>query len=445
MKKKAEQGDKDAQCQLGTIFVAGNGVPKNTELGIQWLQKAAEQGSIEALNNLACMYYMGNGVPKNSKLAFDWFHKAAKLGHAHSQHNIAQFYALGTGVSQDATLAVEWYKKAAEQGFVLSQFHLGIMYQEGQGISQDRAMAVHWFKKAAKQGDMLAQRDLGLAYRDGLGVDKNPPQAIFWLTKAAEQGCTTAQHNLGMIYWMGSGVTRDAKLAVQWFKKAAEQGYAPAEHNMGIAYLLGQGVSQCMDTAALWFAKSNAHLDEAVANRSNLINKINREKARTLVKLGMRAADGKEGDKKNDELAFKHFLEAATLGSPVGQMNLAIMYHSGRGVEQDRAKAIDWFKRAAINGNKKAKAYLQTKADKGNQDAIKALQDINQYITIDLEEVEKAAVPTENPQNEDKKSSATDSAGVSKDDGEAGIATAEIAEVIDSEVDSKSPRTRKFV
>ncbi len=41
----AEQGNYFAEYQLGKIYCYGNGVPQNTELGIQWLQASADHGS----------------------------------------------------------------------------------------------------------------------------------------------------------------------------------------------------------------------------------------------------------------------------------------------------------------------------------------------------------------------------------------------------------------
>jgi TPR repeat protein len=41
---KAEQGDADAQRNLGIMYVEGEGIPQDITQGVYWLSKAAEQG-----------------------------------------------------------------------------------------------------------------------------------------------------------------------------------------------------------------------------------------------------------------------------------------------------------------------------------------------------------------------------------------------------------------
>jgi len=48
----------------------------------------------------------------------------------------------------------------------------------------------------------------------------------------------------------------------------------------------------------------------------------------------------------NLQEAFKVFLRASRLGNPQAQVNLANMYDSGDGVEQDREVAAHWYKLA---------------------------------------------------------------------------------------------------
>lgn len=61
----AENGDPEAQYNLGLIYLEGNGVKKNEKLGAGWIQKAANQGHIEAKKKLAWCYLYGRGVKQN--------------------------------------------------------------------------------------------------------------------------------------------------------------------------------------------------------------------------------------------------------------------------------------------------------------------------------------------------------------------------------------------
>jgi uncharacterized protein len=44
----AQQGDVDAQYNLGCLYVRGEGVPQNGAWAIDWLQRAADQGDVDA-------------------------------------------------------------------------------------------------------------------------------------------------------------------------------------------------------------------------------------------------------------------------------------------------------------------------------------------------------------------------------------------------------------
>ena len=65
-KKKAEAGDEAAQIMLGSWYLVGEGVPKDSAEAVKWYRKAADQGNAGAQNNLGLMYANGDGVPKDS-------------------------------------------------------------------------------------------------------------------------------------------------------------------------------------------------------------------------------------------------------------------------------------------------------------------------------------------------------------------------------------------
>ena len=91
------------------------------------LIKKAEQGDVEAQYNLGYYYHSGEGVEQSEKKALYWWQKAAKQGHANSQYNLGVNYGKGYGVEQSYEKAIHWYTKAAEQGFVRAQNNLGLV------------------------------------------------------------------------------------------------------------------------------------------------------------------------------------------------------------------------------------------------------------------------------------------------------------------------------
>ena len=62
----AEQGNAEAQFNLGAMYNFGYGVPQDYAEGMKWLRKAAEQGNAPAQYNLGIMYAMGTGVSANN-------------------------------------------------------------------------------------------------------------------------------------------------------------------------------------------------------------------------------------------------------------------------------------------------------------------------------------------------------------------------------------------
>ena len=50
--KKAEQGDADAQFNLGYLYESGRGVSQDYNEAAKWYRKAAEQGHEKAIRNL---------------------------------------------------------------------------------------------------------------------------------------------------------------------------------------------------------------------------------------------------------------------------------------------------------------------------------------------------------------------------------------------------------
>ena len=68
----AEQGDDEAQFNLGMMYAFGLGVPQNYKEAFKWYRLAAEQEFDEAQYSLGVMHTLGLGVPQNYKEALKW-------------------------------------------------------------------------------------------------------------------------------------------------------------------------------------------------------------------------------------------------------------------------------------------------------------------------------------------------------------------------------------
>ncbi len=112
------------------------------------------------------------------------------------------------------------------------------------------------------------------------------------LLDQAKAGDANAQLDLAIRYRDGKGVAKDDAAAMQWAHRAADAGNADAMDFVGFAYLRG-----------------------AVVKRS-------------------------------PEIAFGYF-KAAAEKSAQAAFNLGQCYFGAQGTEQDCAKALDWWKKAA--------------------------------------------------------------------------------------------------
>jgi TPR repeat protein len=76
---------------------------------------AADQGNLQAQNDLGMCYEKGLGVPKQLAEAVRLYRCAAERGHDGAQYNLAACYSEGVGVPQDKDAARRLLKLAAEQ------------------------------------------------------------------------------------------------------------------------------------------------------------------------------------------------------------------------------------------------------------------------------------------------------------------------------------------
>ena len=227
----AEQGDAEAQYELGRMYFLGKGMPRNATKALEWYQKAAEQGNALAQNELGNLYSAGLLVRKDDSEAAKWYQKAAEQGIANAQYNLGYLYDWGQGgLSRNRVEAIKWYKKAAEQGNGEASFRLGDMYEYGHGVGKSIQEAIAWYKKAAEQGNIEAQYQLGYI---NYYKQKNYVEAEKWFRKAAEQGDKDSMFYLGLMYRYGEpGIPENKAEAIKWFRKAAALGDETAKKSL---------------------------------------------------------------------------------------------------------------------------------------------------------------------------------------------------------------------
>lgn len=132
---QAQQGDAEAQLNLGFAYHGGDGVEQDLSRAISLFRLSAEQGNEKALIMLE-------------------FEEAAQ--------SIEKTEDKMREVGQDPDMAeaVRIHQVAAEKGDSVAQNFLGIAYEEGLGVEKDYGEAARWYRLAAEQGHKEAATSL---------------------------------------------------------------------------------------------------------------------------------------------------------------------------------------------------------------------------------------------------------------------------------------------
>lgn len=223
----AEKGDAEAQCKLAMYYYMGQGVPRDLDKMIFWLEKSAGQGFAEAQFRLGCAYNDGTGVPLDEKKAAELFAKSAEQGYADGQYGLGLCYEKGEGVPKDEEQAIKWYTLAGEQGVAEAQYNLAAIYYR-QGSDKE----IYWLAKSADQGeiDPATGYRLALHYLEGKVVPKDAEKALDLLIKAACKNNTDAELKLSQLFYTGVGeeIPEDYGKALFWCVMAERNGHEGA-------------------------------------------------------------------------------------------------------------------------------------------------------------------------------------------------------------------------
>ncbi len=338
LRKAAEEGDADAQYELGNFYL-GDSDKKDANEALHWYRKAAEHGVPSAQYSLAEMYEDCENIEQDYQEALRWYREAAKRGNDDAKKRLGDMYRIGNGVTQDYKEAIEWYRRAAAQNNDEARIELARIYIKGLGVVRDFKEAAKWYLGVRCKDDGV-RYELGLMYEKGNGVKKSLKEAEAYYKQAAINGHVDARFHLGCLYYHGIGDKPDYESAYLWLSRSAKKGHSEAEYYLGLMYYNGEGVEQNLAEAANWFRKAAEH-GHAVAQ----------------FRFGKCLKNGK-GVTRDTAEAVKWYLQAAEQGNADAQYEIGIMFFCGNGVSRDPKKGTDWVIKAARLGNVNAQHCL---------------------------------------------------------------------------------------
>ena len=359
----ANNGDANAQCEIGKIYEEGFGVPINYEEAMKWYRKAANQGHIDAMYNIGLMYKKCRGTPENySAESFIWFYKAAEEGHAIAQYEVGIKYKKDKNYEE----AFKWIENSAEQDYGDAQYELGKMYEFGRGACEDFFEAFRQYRKSAGRENTNAMFRLGILYTEAPtwhrkyksrfsgwknadamvkenflyenreGIKINNTERLKWITLSATKGNVKGQYHLGREYENGEIYVR----AFGFYNMAAKQGCATAQYRIGLMYSDGLGVPQSDQIAFKWYFQAAEQGDSDAQ-----------------CMLGWVYKEGLGVDKSYEE-AVRWYCRAAEQDDSDAQFRLGLMYEEGLGVNESCREAVKWYRKAAEQDNSDAKGKI---------------------------------------------------------------------------------------
>jgi TPR repeat protein len=277
-------------------------------------------------------------VPRDAATAQTWYRRAVGLGWPAAQMALATLDDVGTGRNARSKKPrrgnsaerrrddARWLK-VEERGDAEARFHLGQMYEQGLGVDADLPRAQALYLLAARQGEPRAQFALAQA------AVQQDPQAMEWLEKAAHSGHAPAQCVLARQLSDGTGRARDPLQGLHWYVRASEQGHLPAFK--GLLAMLEQ--------------------DNAALTLTLLMQAAQAGDAPAQHRLAQHCAQGQAASLVD---ALRWWEAAAAQGYAPAQAALGLQWLSGRHLERNPAKAVQWLTLAGEQNDARAQWNL---------------------------------------------------------------------------------------
>jgi TPR repeat protein len=315
------------------------------------LRAAANAGDARAMSDLGATYAVGGeDVEQSWSEAFRWFTAASEAGSALATMNLAGCYREGNGCAKDEARAVACYRAVAEDAANPepdAMEVLGEIYSDGAcGVERDLAEAARWFTRGAAAGSVECSYRRGVCLATGAGLALDYPAAVAAFTAAANAGHAGAALDLGHCLMNGLGAAPDADLAAKRYRVAADAGSPEAAYHLAMAHVAGRLGARSSERAAVRWLERAAEEGHVEA----------------MGELGRVLAGGEGGG------------NARGNNTPSGRPP-----KSEATLDRDRARAVEWYRRAAALGHAESAAALGSACFSG----------VGEVVRADLDEAER--------------------------------------------------------
>lgn len=242
------------ELKMASAYLVGKGVQKDPVQAAYWFKKAADQGDPQAQNELGYLYIWGIGVDKDAGQAFRWFARAAGGGWQQAKLNMAVLYMRGIGVARDPAFGRQLLEELAAKKNARAEDYLGVMYMDGDGVAQDSQAAEVWLSRSAKGRNPEGEFAMGQLYSVGEGHEHDFEKAAKFLRDSAKSGYVPAMYTLGVLLLHHPEVQQKGSGEVNaLLERAAEAGTWQSSATLGVMASEGDGGRKDMSAAFRWF------------------------------------------------------------------------------------------------------------------------------------------------------------------------------------------------
>lgn len=217
-----EEGNLKCTQRLGIMYYNGEGVEKDLEKAMEYMEIAAAKKEPHAMYVLAVAYYRLNKFgDKTSDIAKALLKEAYELGSPYAADYLAciMLNELKEGKNINKNELVIYIKFGVENELKESIFKYGYIYEKGIGIEQDYEKAYYYYTLAAETKYVKAMIKLGDWYKIGIFLNRNIDLAIKWYERAAKEDDIESIEKLIEIYENGIGGRRSDIKAIYYVFK----------------------------------------------------------------------------------------------------------------------------------------------------------------------------------------------------------------------------------
>ncbi|TSA28513.1 MAG: sel1 repeat family protein [Ignavibacteriales bacterium] len=360
---EANRNDPFAQHELGLRYLLGNGFPADTVKAIYWIRKAVDQNLPSARFNYGIMLYNGIGVPWNPFEAYQNFMSAASAGLPEAQFATGLTYTDNLTINKNLNIAYKYFKLSEEANYLPAKEALQQLLKSGFTPAIDSASNSN--EKQSVRIDEMASVinpnwDLDFYnFDEQKGKDKKEDL----ISKVLKKKPSELKRFLGLDELPQGSMPKDSS-AVNLLKFAAENGSPEALMIVGKGYESGTVFDKDLILAAVNYLrayrlgsmKAGQYLFTMIQSKElfgMLKERINRGDANAMYAWAGISALGFDNQISNQQAL--DFLKKAVEKKHISSMiELGLLYSTGKMVERNRVKAIQYWETAKAFGSKEA-------------------------------------------------------------------------------------------